>query len=292
MATGVSLTRIVVIESLAPNEVATGQMNAEWIASLVDDHDVGIGVDLVRTSGAQGFSKLLYDLTDRARRHDDWPMLHIECHGSKSTGLWFADGSNLPWDSLAALLTDLNLATQFNLPVVLSACFGAHLTGQYSPVKPAPAFGIVAPSHTIEPAEILAGFRIFYSRFAETSDLGRATSTLAQSQISDGAWFSKLAEHWYEQLIVAYARKHCTRKAIRHWARTLAFKLRSAGTSALVRDLERELSVRCATDLTGKYFDRFFCLHDIQHNTQRFASARERVQTQIASLRATGQYVL
>lgn len=285
MAIGVSLSRIVVIESLAPEEVRTGQITAGWLSSLADEHNLGIGVDLVTISGAQGFRQFLRELTELSRQQDDWPMLHIECHGSKSIGLRFSDDTLLPWESFGLLLTELNIATQFNLPVVVSACFGAHLLSQYSPVKPAPAFGIIAPTHAIDPAEILSGLRTFYSRFAATSDLGLATSELAKQKLSTGGWFSKLAEHWYEQLAAAHLHKHCTRAAVRHWARTFSHKLRSAGRSTPVREIERQLMERSLAGLTGKYFDRFFCLHRIPDNAARFAPLRARVEGQIAALR-------
>jgi hypothetical protein len=292
MAIGISVSRVVVIESLRPSEVRTGALQADWIRTLVSDNDLGVGVDLVSVPGAAGFRRVIQELAVRARTSGDWPILHIECHGSKSTGLWFADGTLVPWEGLGLLFTELNVASQFNLLVLVSACYGAHLTGQFSPVKPAPAWGIIAPTHAIDPAEILAGLRTFYARFAKTSDLGVAASELSRLGLSEGNWFSKRAEEWYEQLIGVYVRKRCTPNAIRHWARTLSHKMRAAGIPASVRTLERDLAARNASDLTGKYFDRFFCVADVPGNAERFRSVRQRVRDEIDTLRATGRFAL
>ena len=292
MAVGISISRIIVIESLAPHEVHTGALQADWIRALMSDNNVGISVDLATVLGAAEFRTAIHELVDRARTSGDWPMLHIECHGSKSTGLWFADETVIPWEGLGSLFAELNVATEFNLLVLVSACFGAYLTGQFSPVRQAPAWGIIAPTHTVDSAEILSGFRSFYDCFAKTCDLGTAAAQLSRSPLSEGAWFSKLAEDWYEQLITAYTRKHCTRDAIRHWARTLSHKMRAAGIPATVRGLERDLSMRNASDLTGKYFDRFFCLTELPGNIGRFHPVRQRVQDQIDQLSASGRFAL
>lgn len=288
MPTEIAVSRVVVIQSLRSDEVQTGVIHADWLRALVEDNAVGIGVDLVDVAGVAEFRQLMHDLATRALSLEDWPILHIECHGSKSHGLGFANGTLLSWESLGALLSSLNLATRFNLLVLVSACYGAYLTGQFSPVHAAPAWGVIAPTRTVNPSEILSAFRTFYSRFAKTLDLGIAAAELSRAPLSKGSWFWELAEQWYETLIVAYARKHCSKSALRHWARTLSHKTRAAGSAISVRTLEQELTTRNAEDLTGKYFDRFFCLHELPTNASRFQPVRQKVQRRLDELRKIG----
>lgn len=292
MAIGISVSRIVIIESLQPREPQTGAIQAEWIRALVANNNVGIGVDLVVIPGAAEFRIKIHELVAAARTSGDWPILHIECHGSRATGLSFADRTVIPWEELGRLFAELNVATEFNLLVLVAACFGAYLTAQFSPINQAPAWGIIAPTHEVGTHEILSGFRSFYENFAKTKDLGTAVSQLSRSRLSEGEWYSKLAEDWYVQLIIAYTRKHCTHDATRHWARTLSHKMRAAGNPATVRSLERDLAIRNGTDLTGKYFDRFFSLTELPSNVGRFAPVRMRVHEQICNLRASGRFAL
>lgn len=288
MPTGIAVSRIIIVQSLGPGEVQTGSMHAAWLRALVDENAVGIGVELVDVAGASAFRGLMRELVSRAQAHEDWPILHIECHGSKAVGLSFADGTLLSWEAFGGLLAELNVATGFNLLVLVSACYGAYLAGQFSPVHAAPAWGIIAPTRTVNPSEILSAFRTFYSRFAKTLDLGVATADLTRTSLSEGSWFWELAEQWFETLIVAFARKRCSKNAIRHWARTLSHKMRQAGVSVPVRTLEHQLAAHNAQELTGKYFDRFFCVAELPANKSRFEPVRQKVQRRLDELHELG----
>ena len=56
--------------------------------------------------------------------------------------------------------------------------------------------------------------------------------------------------------------------------------------------IAQQTKTRNASDLTGKYFDRFFCLAEVPSNTQRFLPVRQRIQTQIEQLRINGRLAI
>lgn len=292
MSAGFTISRFVVIQSLETLEVQTGQILVDLLTALLSEYEPTLNVVAYNCSSALEFRRLMNDLTHEAAINGDRPVLHLECHGSLTEGIEFENGSTLGWQECGELLTQLNIATRFNLLVVLAACYGAHLNGQYSPIKPSPAFCIVAPTEEIDPADAIGGFRTFYTHLLRTGDAGLASTALAKLPISSGQWFSQLAEDWFVDLVENYVKSHLSRSAFEVWARSLSRRLRDSGQAASVGSMKRKLLRQNREGLAGKYFDGFFCTSQIPECTGRFNTTRARIQKKLAALRATGQYAI
>lgn len=292
MAAGFTISRFVTIQSLEPHEVQTGQILVDLLTALLREYEPTLNVVSLSCSSALEFRRLLDDLIHEAAANGDRPVIHIECHGSQTEGIEFENGSTLGWQECGELLTQLNIATRFNLLVVLAACYGAYLNGQYSPIKPSPAFCIVALTEEIDPADAIGGFRTFYTQLLQTGDAGLASSALAKLTISSGRWFSQLAEDWFVDLVDNYIKSHLNRSALEAWARSLSRRLRKSGQVASVGSTKRKLLHQNREGLTGKYFDCFFCTSEVPECSSRFSATRERIQETVAALRATGQYMI
>lgn len=292
MAHGFTLSEVVVVESLEPNEARTGAILSRTLEGLMAELAPNLKVTLWPCESALEFRSQLQHLADRSRNHGDRPLLHIEAHGSEAWGLEFANGSTLSWGDLGELLTELNVATQFNLLVVVAACYGAHLASQFSPVSPAPAWGIVAPTQSVDPGELLGGFRSFYECLLRTKDASLATDLLEGVSLSEGIWFSEMAEDWFGILVTSYIKEHLGHSAFRDWSKSLSRRMHGLGLRAGVGSVTRQLRAQHASSLTGKYFDAFFCIGRVPGAEARFAEVRERLKANIASLRATGLYAL
>jgi hypothetical protein len=292
MSHGFTLSEIVVVESLEPHEAPTGAILVKTLDGLIGELAPNLRVTHWPCESALEFRAQMQQLADRARKSGVRPLLHIEAHGSEAGGLEFANGSSLSWDDLGLLLTELNVATQFNLFVVVAACYGAHLVSQFSPLSPAPAWGIVAPTRSVDPGELLRGFRSFYGCLLRTKDATLATTILEDGNLSEGHWFSEMAEDWFGLLVTNYIKENLSHRAVRNWARSLSRRMRGQGYRAGVGSVTRQLRTQHATTLSGKYFDAFFCVGRVPGAEARFEAVRERLQRSIASLRATGLYML
>jgi len=292
MASGFTISRFVVIQSLAAFEAPTGNILVGRISALLEEYAPDLSVVFYNCSTALEFRAVMTELTLEASVSDDRPVLHLECHGSPTDGLEFENGSVMSWDECSELFTQLNIATRFNLFIVLAACYGAYLNGKYSATKPSPAFCIVAPTGEIDPGEVIRGFNTFYTCLLKTGDAAQASDALTSLTVSSGRWFSQLAEHWYVELVENFVKCHLNHENFDRWTRSLSRRLRDAGKHASVGSVKRNLVRKTRAELSGKYFDCFFCISQVPECETRFHTARLRVQHVLSELRVTGLYAL
>lgn len=292
MKVGFTISKIVIIQSLESHEVRTGEILCEYLASLIDKLCLEIQVELLECHSAYEFKSILLRLIETAASDGERPLLHVECHGSQTVGLEFENGSELSWDELGVLLSQLNIASRFNLFVVVAACYGAYLNGQFSPVRPSPAFCIVAPTEEIDPSDVLRGFREFYSSLFRTGDAGIAANEIVKIQLGSGQWFSQLAEEWFIHLIENYVTTHLTHEAFEAWVRSIEQKIRDDSKIINLDWVKSSLLLQNREGLTGKYFDSFFCINEVPEGRDRFVATRARVNATIDVLRATGRYIV
>jgi hypothetical protein len=174
-------------------------------------------------------------------------------------GLEFANASTLSWTDLAHALKKLNIATQFNLVAVFSACFGGHFLGQMgSALEPAPCWCMVAPTETVDAGEILATFRSFYSALINTNDIGVAIQRISSINLSSGSWFAQTAEAWFEMLLDSYVKEHCTKHAARLRIKKLQLEILQNGRHASMGSLKRQLKKNKSRNAIGRLFQQLF----------------------------------
>jgi len=289
MLTGFTFNRVVIIQSLEPSEVKTGLILSELIYNLASADESQMPVQIIECGYAGEFIQIVEKLTQEAKS-GNVPLLHVECHGDPMAGLEFANGSTLPWEDVAQTLLPLNIASRFNLLSVFSACFGAHFLGQMGVIRPAPCWCLVAPTDTVDPGEILAGFRIFYSLLFETGDMSFAVEGISKYNLSNGRWLWEPAELWFEHLVTNYVEVHCNKLASLDRARKLHRQLKEQGVYQGIGSIRRKLRLTNRTHLLGKYFDTYFLTSEIPSNVQRFSGVKKRVSATLDDFRGTGRY--
>jgi hypothetical protein len=283
-------SKLLVIESLESQELSTGQITADFVRSIEQAAQLGISVELIRVSYAREFSDLLKHLSAEAQSTGQVPLLHVECHGDKDLGLEFSNGSMLSWPDFSRQLASLNLATRFNLVCVFSACYGGYLLSQLSTVEPAPFLAMIAPSDELMPDEILAAFRVFYTTLFSQRDAGAAVDAISKLRLIQGYWFGQHAELWFERVTVSYVKDQCTEAAMRERVQRLYRRLLSEGNRQSIGSLKRALQKANRTGLLGELFADYFMTAQLPENNERFARAKNRVEHELAKLRATGKY--
>lgn len=168
---------IVVLESLPANDMKTGKRVYDDQLMHINSKHSNLNSELIQVESADEFVDALRGLTLRAEEQDLIPLLHIECHGSKS-GLKIADGSTLRWARLKNELIRLNRATKLNLTVVVGACNGGHLIGAASHMDGAPFFGIIGVDGEITNGDLEHRFKNFYPTLFRTADANVAIDSL------------------------------------------------------------------------------------------------------------------
>ncbi|WP_143519187.1 hypothetical protein [Pseudomonas sp. QTF5] len=289
---GFTFNRIVIIQSLEPDEVETGKILSEYLTSLgTETESFNVPIEIISCSHANQFLEILHQLTQEAAT-GNIPLIHVECHGDQFEGLEFENSSTLSWERVAAALLPLNIASRFNLLAVFSACFGAYFLGQMGAIQPCPCWCLVAPTKRVDVAEVLSGFRTFYYALFNDIDLGSATHAISKCRLSHGRWLSKPAEIWFENLVTGYIKEHCTKQAARKRAKIMFRQLKKNGTHRGIGALLRMLRNRNKTDLLDKYFETYFITKQIPENSKRFENSRKRVQTRLSELRDSRQFYL
>lgn len=289
--TGFTATKIVIIESIPARELKSGSLVFEFIQAQIEQNGLNIALELFTCPVADDFRHLLAQLTDEALKTGHAPILQIECHGDQFDGLVFSDNSFITWPDVAEILTNLNRACRFNLLAIFSACFSGHFIGEIDALTPAPCWCMIAPTHTVDPAEIMQVIRTFYMVLMQTADAGRAIKSIRQLRMQDGRWFGQSAELWFERLTLGYIADHCTRKMARIRARKQFREIKREGKYVSIGQLKRMLK-RQNKDILSRLFDTFFMIDDIPGNRQRFTRAHNRIQHKISVLQSTRKYVL
>jgi hypothetical protein len=196
------------VESLESHETRTGNVLFEFLQGHELVRRLGMPIEYKTCETFRDFVAYLGELEVEIGRTGHAPLLHVECHGDEVRGLEFANGSNLAWAELSTGLVRLNEASGFNLVAVFSACYGGHFLGHLSSINPAPCYAMIAPTETVEPSEILAAFRTFYSVLFARRDVGVAIAALARQRLSKGWWFGQHAELWFEKVTIGYVQNH------------------------------------------------------------------------------------
>ncbi len=163
---------------------------------------------------------------------------------------------------------------------------------QMNPENPVPCWCMVAPTETVNPAEILSGFMIFYRTLFQLRDAGIAVKELTRQTLTNGSWFGKTAELWYQELATHYVKQHCTLKQTTRRAKVLQKALRGSGKQQSVATIESELRRLNTQKLLYDFFDSYYMMQAIPENASRFLPARDRIRKILMELRGSGKYSL
>lgn len=291
MLSGFTFNRIVIIQSLESFETETGKILSEFILGEQEIAAINLPVEVISCGYVAEFLRIVQKLTSEAAS-GSIPLLHVECHGDPIQGLEFENGSMLSWEDVSGALLALNIASGFNLLSVFSACFGAHFLGQMGAITAAPCWCMVAPTKTVDPGEVLAGFRAFYTALFRVRDIGNAVNAIGRSRLSRGRWLSEFAEVWFQTVVTGYVKDYCNKLAALKRARKIYRQLKGNGQYESIGAILRLLRKRNRQSLVQEYFNVYFVTNQIPENITRFENARQRVKAELSKLRSTGQYII
>jgi hypothetical protein len=208
----------------------------------------------------------IFDITNSGR----FPVLHIECHGSKA-GIVLADRSTVTWAELKPALININVATRCNLLVILGACYGGYLGEVMQPVDRAPFWGMIGPTAEVFPEELLFGFKAFYSRFFASLSGDESLEALLSFQLRQGGYTFTSAGGFFKTVYAGYLANYCTPGELDKRAKRMSRSIKKSG--ALSRPskgaLKRTLR-RTEESYYRKYYEKFFMVDLYPENAKRF----------------------
>ena len=288
MYSGFSFSRVVIIQSLgAEGDIPTGRIIADYIEPKILESGLDIPVEVIDCKSPEEFFEIIECLTVKALM-GDYPLLHVDCHGDYDAGLSFSNGDDLDWETVASVLTQLNGATNFNLLVLFSACFGYYFTETMGITKPAPCWCLVAPCSVIKQDEILNNLRVFYSELFLTKNVGLSIRNLENSKLIHGAWICSLTEELFGKLTKTYLVKCCSKEQGKLRLDMYMSKMKNVLTRKAMKQRFKEQN----NDKLFEYFERYFMINVLPGNRVRFTRARAELTMLIKKLKSTGRYYL
>jgi hypothetical protein len=291
METKFNSSRVVIIQSLEPQETKTGWNLRGYIAGNEAFRRSGSSVEFMTCEYADEFLELINILIQDATK-GSVSVLHVECHGDPVSGLEFSNGSNLSWKDVATALARLNVASHFNLLTTFSACFGVYFISQMNVICPAPCYRMVAPTHKVDPGEIFAGFMLFYRTWFETGDLDGAINALVKIQLEKGSWHAVRAEEWFEKLVTGYVKNCCGNQMALLRANSIRLEMLALGKALSIESILSILRDRNRDKLVNCYFEEYFMTSELPTNVDRFKGVKNLVDNHLTVLRDTGHYVV
>lgn len=287
---------IVLVKSLDDNEVDTSTIIKEFIEGNEAYNTEQFNLLQIDALNADGFRASVNNLIAPAEQGMR-PILNLDCHGNKQDGVFFKDDSSLSWEELAECLRPLNEASQFNLMVVLSCCFGAHFMRGLGVIKAAPCAFIVAPTHEINSSEILSGLFSFYDSLFKTLNIVQAVLQARRRKLTDGDWYAEFAVLWYIEVVNGYLKTYCTKVESRKRVEEIFQKHKADGDSTRygrtsMSGIKSAMAEAHRIGLITKYFDAYFMIDKLPETRARFEQIRKATEEKINELKRTGKYLI
>ena len=266
-------SRIVIIQSLSPDESPTGRHLRDAIEPTAT-FDRGITVAFVEARTAVDFWAALENLQATTAKTGDIPILHLECHGlPDKTGLSLADRSPLLWTELRPALVKLNRATRFNLFVTLAACHGAMLIETLDVRSRAPCWGLMGPSGEVSPPDLVASYSAFFLELFQSEDSNAALRALGRSPERRANYFLFSAQDIFEHVLQRYRETCSTNLQMAQRAQRFAKTLREAGAPLTDQGAVLSMLYDTENEILERFFTHFFMVDHFPQHKKRFGGS-------------------
>lgn len=225
--------QIWIIESLPEGESKSGKKLWDELDDHCTAHPVSLRIGYCEANSATEMLGYLDDLRADIEATGRNAILQIECHGSgDATGLILADGSYLGWDELKPSLEAINIASGFNLVLVLGCCYGGYF-GQTTRLQERAAFCVyLGPNSSIAAGMLFDGLRAFYKGLLIERDITAAVNAMLAA-VPAMPYFFATAAGLFHLGFAAYIRDQATGQPLADRAEALVQKCRDAQISPL-----------------------------------------------------------
>lgn len=271
--TGARFSRIVIIQSLRADESPTGRHLRDAIEPTAQAlHH--IPVEYIDAKTGTDFRSALNRVRETTERMTDFPILHLECHGtSDKTGLYLADGTTIPWCTLKAPLVAINQATRCNLFVTLACCHGAMLMESLDWQDRSPCWGLLGPSGEVSPLDLKSSYSAFFLSLLNAANAVTAISSLLQSHERKAHYFLLTAEEMFRAVLMVYQGTCSTDAQLSERTERFAGVLEKRGAPTAVFNSLRSEVERAERNILEGIYKRFFFVDLFPENKMRFSRA-------------------
>jgi hypothetical protein len=268
--------QIWIVDSLGDDDRQTGRRLREDLEDHITVRNLTVPVIFRRVCDPTALLSSLDELQTDIEKTGRNAILHLECHGSTNcSGLVLRDGSYVPWDDLKPRLQAINLASRFNLFLILGCCNGGYVAQIARLEEPAAFCALLGPNNELGERDLLDGLRAFYTELLTVRDATAAFNAL-RTAVPDFPYFYTTAEGLFRLGFAAYIREETTAEQLSRRAQSIHQRLRDSGhpdprelkrISQTLKDLEKPEFDRCrrayfALDLYPENEARFTVSYD------------------------------
>lgn len=272
-------SKITIIESLPPGEKKTGRLIADDVQMLSVFHEFNVDVEYKEVISRIEFLQCLVKLQEEAKA-GIWPILHIECHGMHGgVGIVLANGDHVSWADVKPYLTELNVATQCNLLVVLVACYGAHMGQLIQVVDRAPFWAMVSPTNEIYPQEIMETLTAFYKGLISEQNGDVALEAILSIPLRNGGYYFASAAGFFKRVYASYIKEESSKEAIELRAKRMHKNIKKSPSLVRVsKGRLKRLLKSTESQYYQKHYRNFFMVDLYPENSQRFTVSLNEVK--------------
>lgn len=171
---------VVLISSTPEDEYGVPRRIAEHLDTLSNSSN-DFGFQHCEVSSVHELDALLEKFREHAEQGMR-PILHLDMHGDQRKGLRIEPNKEMfSWPKLVTALRKINVATNGDLVVILSACFGLYAIMPIQICEATPFLVLLAPEKDVKVSEIDDGFDPFYTALFETKSLDNARLKLSDT---------------------------------------------------------------------------------------------------------------
>lgn len=178
---------IVVIQSLKPNDVKTGENLYKDLLQYKSYSNKDCFSSFYNVHSIREFSSAITEIGN-SLIDGDILTLQIETHGCEQ-GLGLSNDDLLNWKDFYDMIRPLNIKTGHLLFVIMSMCKSIAMISSINPEERAPYRAFVCTTRIVNSDEIYRGFMAFYENYYNLLDIAQALKSL-QEEVKDKNGFS------------------------------------------------------------------------------------------------------
>lgn len=185
------------------------------------------------------FEGLMNQIASSVKGKREYPIIHIECHGSKENGILLpAINKYIPWTSIASMATIVNKETHNNLMLVIAGCDTANLLDNLDFSLKSP-FGCFVGSTKTTSEGIIKRFKDFYLHLLKYNDFTLATEVIIKDDFKVVFSVDICTTEMTKHLVM-----HNFGKSKRRFIEYTTSKLKENGMMGNIKEIRTEAKIR------------------------------------------------
>jgi hypothetical protein len=175
--------RIWVLESLGDDDRHTGIAIREHLRDLFIAWENPPEVTYRDIASGAALFAALEEVRADVERTGRYPILDIECHGfDDHSGVALRDGSGATWAELKPHLQAINLASRFNLVLIMACCSGGYFSIEERLHEPATFLAYLGPTTEVDAGELERALKAFFTALFDRRDVSEAINAMNVAQ--------------------------------------------------------------------------------------------------------------